>query len=236
MPTPKTARQTRKEATREALKAAALVLLKDDSSDPRIGAITKSAGVAHGTFYVHFESKEALLDELLDDLNAELSVAFAKDWAQAVARRGAAGSHPANSLPSSARNLTEGGLRDAIASTAALYLDFWRGHRGFIEVYARRAMAVPSVDQLAEGFSPGLGQALSAGLALLAGQRSVVLSPTRIALAAQGLLGMWLRVGLQYVFHTTIARDEAIDLLVDLTSGALNGLLARAPGNTREPS
>ena len=38
-----------------------------------VGDVARAAGVAHGTFYVHFENKDAVVRELLAEFNAEFA-------------------------------------------------------------------------------------------------------------------------------------------------------------------
>jgi AcrR family transcriptional regulator len=64
---------TRAAATRELLlRAAERVFLEDGFHDASIVRITMEAGVGHGTFYTHFESKQQIFDDLLMDLNRRL--------------------------------------------------------------------------------------------------------------------------------------------------------------------
>lgn len=67
-------RQLRADArrNREALLRAARVALMDAESDLRVGEVARTAGVAVGTLYRHFETREALVEQVfrqeLDDL------------------------------------------------------------------------------------------------------------------------------------------------------------------------
>ncbi|MEP3048052.1 MAG: TetR/AcrR family transcriptional regulator [Roseibium sp.] len=69
-PGPKTARG---EATRKAILAAAKrVIGADGYNDASISQITSKAGVAQGTFYIYFNSKEEVFSELVLDLGREI--------------------------------------------------------------------------------------------------------------------------------------------------------------------
>ncbi len=131
-------RSERKLRTRQTLLAAAREQL--GQGELQIGALTRAAGVAHGTFYVHFDSKEALLDELLDEFNAGLASRLT----------------PA---------LTSGAPLDAlVSSTADVFLDWWGEHRGFVTTYAQRLTAGLSVSELRDGINPPAADLLTAAL------------------------------------------------------------------------
>jgi AcrR family transcriptional regulator len=74
-PTPKR-RLTRAEKARETranLLAAAIEAVGDHGfAGATVARIAEGAGVAHGTFYTYFESRQALLDQLLPDISVEL--------------------------------------------------------------------------------------------------------------------------------------------------------------------
>lgn len=64
--------QRRREQTHSRLVAAARVLIADKGVDATtIQEITDQADVGFGTFYNHFESKEAVLDEVIENLIAD---------------------------------------------------------------------------------------------------------------------------------------------------------------------
>lgn len=67
---PKTARG---EATRRALLGAAeKVIGRSGYADASIGAITREAGVAQGTFYIYFKGKDEVFSELVRDMGRNL--------------------------------------------------------------------------------------------------------------------------------------------------------------------
>lgn len=162
-------RTQQKQATRQALKDAALRVWGREGVDASsITAVAAAAGVAHGTFYVHFESKEQLLDELLADFNQAFADALVARWA----------------------GLDPRDLPALVGATADAFLDHWSAHRAFIEVYAERAAGGLPAGSPREGINPPMMQLLSARLA------SVVDEPE---LVAHALLAMWLRLGLQFL-------------------------------------
>jgi AcrR family transcriptional regulator len=58
---------------RDLLEAAEIVVGKNGYADASIARITKIAGVAGGTFYLYFPSRQALFDQLLPTLGARLA-------------------------------------------------------------------------------------------------------------------------------------------------------------------
>ena len=193
MSTQPSPRAEQRAATRAQLKEAAARRIAERGLDgASIGGITRSAGVAHGTFYVHFQSKDALLDELVADLVAGQLAALAPIWA-----------------------LT-GPLAGRVRRAAELFLDYWAQERALIAVAAQRLGAAGLSGTLQEGVSPPMTAALAGRLGALVGA-----SP----LLVQALLAAWARVGLQHLFGRNVTRQEAVDVLVRLTLGALD----RAP-------
>lgn len=82
--TPRTARGT---ATKERLLAAAeQVFASLGYHDASIVKITESAGVAMGTFYLYFESKLQIFEELVEDLNRRVRRAMSEASSQAPNR------------------------------------------------------------------------------------------------------------------------------------------------------
>jgi AcrR family transcriptional regulator len=201
-----TRRSQKKAETREALKRAALGCFADGGyRDTQIGDIARRAGVAHGTFYVHFESKEALIDELVVEFNALLLTRLEKAFARidstdprAVARR-----------------------------LAEICLDHWKSERELLAALAERVGVGASLPALRDGISPSLVPFLAERLRAVAEARGHDLPDAE--LVAHALLGMWTRVGLQYLFGSHVSKKTAVDLLVDLSIGALGAVL---PGLT----
>lgn len=89
MKTTKTAppRQARARATREALVAAALTLFdRDGLGAVSVDQVVREAGVAKGTFYVHFRDRDTFLREIHRDFHDRLTRQITS-----VAERGAPG-------------------------------------------------------------------------------------------------------------------------------------------------
>lgn len=195
-------RQEQKAATRESLKKAAIACFESQGfAQAKISDITRGAGVAQGTFYVHFASKEVLLDELLAEFNQGLVARLAPAWFHAADRP----------------------LPERIRGTAEIFLAYWEEHHAFVEIYAERAAAGLGVEALRDGINPEAAGLMTGKLAEFVGTRG--LSAPAARLVVYGLLALWARVGLQALFREDVSHAEAVDTLASLTVGALSGVL-----------
>ena len=197
------ARAEQKQATRQALKAAATKLFsRHGFAATQVGQITREAGVAKGTFYVHFSDKEALLDEMLHEFNDGFVA-----HVHPLFEQGAGG----------------GDLHGLVTRLAGLFLGYWEDHRDFIRVYAEKAAGNMSLDALQFGINPQIQAVLRHTLA--DATRSGKPEP-EIDLIIQGILSLWLRLGLQYLFNPAATREAVTRTLVAMTTGALAGALS----------
>ncbi len=202
-------RREKKQVTRQAVKEAALACFaKSGWEKTSVGSIARAAGVAHGTFYVHFPTKEVLADELLADFNAGLEKRLRPVWEE-----------------------TSGGSIEArVRRTAAAFLDHWQAERGFVRAYAQRLGGALRIEALRDGINPPATRLVTALLDGLAGAGTGCAARTN--LVAQGLLAMWLRIGLQILFGPKVGRDEAVDTLTKMTLGAVTAVTA-SPSRVR---
>lgn len=203
-------RDTQKAATRRRIAEAALrVFAEKGYRAASVSDIVRAAGVAHGTFYFHFRDMEALMAELLAEFNEGFAAWLGSIWDGAAAHG-----------------------RDAqIERTAAIFLDYWESRREFIRAYAERIAA--------EGLSPeALRDGVNAPAAALLAERfraieRVIGRKEPLAdLVAQGLLAMWMRIGMQYLFGEGVSRERAYKALVRLTFGALDEAFLADPEET----
>lgn len=73
-PHPNTRRSTQRQATRQQLVDAALrVVAAHGFAGATTAAIAKASGKAHGTVFVHFRSREALVDEVVREIGDAIS-------------------------------------------------------------------------------------------------------------------------------------------------------------------
>jgi len=200
-----TPRQEQKAKTRKALIDAALGCFEQTGfRETSIGAITSAAGVAHGTFYVHFASKDALLDELLDDFNQGLVQRLAPLW-------------HGSGLET---------LPVHIHASAETFLAYWAERQGFVETYTQKVADGISLIDLRQGLAIPVLDLAAAQLEHIAQDVGADFPESR--LVVQSLLALWARVGLHHLFDGSIDRSGAADLLTRLTLGALQGVLPEA--------
>jgi AcrR family transcriptional regulator len=193
-------RTEKKAETRGQIKGAAREMLRSVAFPAlKIGALTRAAGVATGTFYVHFANKEALLDELLAEFNEGLTGQLEAVWAEDI-----------------------GSPEMLLRRVAGICLDAWSAEKALLEAFVRRAALDEDVSALRDGINPPVAKFLSDALHTLASQLGVRLDHP--ALVTQGILGLWTRVGLQYLFNPDVSRDAAIETLTQMTQGAVTAL------------
>ncbi len=224
-------RRQQKAATRGQIKEAARACFARSGYDAtNIADIAAAAAVAHGTFYVHFANKAELLDELLVEFNDGLAAKLEPVFTAATGPRAHA---PAVDW-----------LTDTVRTTAEIFLDYWHEQRDFIACYAQR-LASPGLassgrsspgasksasgldrETLRDGANPPMFALLSGALMTIAARAHA--DRHDLELVAHGLLAMWLRIGMQYLFNDRVTREGAIDALVRMSIGAVGAVLADA--------
>lgn len=194
-------REERKQATRAALRAAALRCFADRGyGHTQITDITHAAGVAAGTFYVHYADKAALLDEILVEFNAGLLENLMR------------------------LKIGKADLHHTLEKAADVFLEYWQEHRAFIGAYAERSSGGLGIDPLQFGLNPPMRQFMTVALEMAAKEAGV--GAARAELAVQGILAMWLRLGLQALFNPGAKRADVRATLADLTASSLITVLA----------
>jgi AcrR family transcriptional regulator len=197
-------RTEQKNATRGAIRAAARACFTEMGyTATQIAHITDRAGVAKGTFYVHYADKDVLLDEWL----AEFNEAFAARIAPL---------------------LTSASYQDATGAIAAIanaFLDHWDSHRAFVRAYAEKAAAGIQFEELQHGVNPPMQALLCQVLERLAKEWGGHYGTP--VLVIQGLLSMWQRLGLQFLFNPNVTREQVAHALIQMTAGALQNALEK---------
>ncbi len=171
------ARVRQKEETRASLLDAARTCFAEKGwAGTVVSDVVRAAGVAHGTFYVHFESKDAVADALLADFNAGLltRVAAAVERAE--------------------------DLESRVRAAARAFLAALAAERAFVRWYAERLTQGLAGDALIEGINPEARALLDAWLA-----REGVGEAHRAALVP-GLLALFIRVGVRAALGAGSAR------------------------------
>jgi AcrR family transcriptional regulator len=195
-------RQVQKARTRAALLDAGRQAFAElGYAQTTIADIASRAGVASGTVYVHFAGKEELVDALLADFNAELARTLEPILEQA----------PVMPLP------------DLVRCAAEAFLDHWDRKRDFVRTYAERSSAGVTLEGLRDGVNPPVAHVLRTALVAAMGPRAS--GSADADLLAHAVLAMWLRVGLQYLYHPHVTRNAALSTLVRATVGAVSAAL-----------
>lgn len=194
-------RKERKAATRLNLKSAARqCFIEHGFEGTQISHITKAAGVAQGTFYVHFPDKEHVLDELLGEFNSKFVERLVQAW----------------------RMLEPPTLRNIVESSVDTFLDFWEEHRELVLVLSQRASQGVTMERLRDGANPETLGFLLTRFAPLLPRLST--SPVTLRMIVLGILSLWLRLGMQFLFSADVSRDSTRTLLVQMTLGAISGI------------
>lgn len=238
---PPRSRRQQKAATRAKLLQAAQRCFADRGYvETQIKDIAQAAGVAHGTFYVHFANKEALLQELLTSFNVGLVARLIKlrgaprvgaDRGSRAARHDGsdghsgrdgptgrvAGSEPVNGPGAAADAVAELGPR--VRPMARSFLRYWSDHRAFVHAVAQKTALGTSIESLRDGINPEMVQFLTRTLQETA--RTGGLALDNVDLITHGLLALWMRIGMQALFNETVSLRRAEDALVTMTVGAL---------------
>lgn len=198
-----TNRQQQKAATRQALKAAALSCVSDRNyADVQISDITQKAGVAKGTFYVHFKTKEALFDELRREFNLEFLQAVLAVWQE-----------------------HQGNLEVLVRQIASVFLERWKANKIFIRAYAQRLAIGASFDEIRDGVNPEMRQFLAKAMVEALAKEELHLREPDLVI--QGILALWMRFGLQVLFGPARNHKFIAALLAKLTLGAVRGAAER---------
>lgn len=196
-----TTRKAQKENTRLALRDAALRCFdRKGFAGTQIADVTAMAGVAKGTFYVHFTDKESLLDGVLTEFIARLA-----DAVRPV-------------LLASQRAPLEHTVENAARAAVTLF----REERVFVRAYAERTASGLDPEALPFGLNPAAQVMLATALA----SRAETVLPVDADLVVHGVLGLWLRLLLQPVFRPELDDESVVRALTLLTVGALEGVLA----------
>ena len=146
-------RRRRKAETRGRLVAGARACFEERGfAGTHVGHISRSAGVAHGTFYVHFASKAEVLDAVLAELNRALAARLTTALA------------------------APGDVTAKVGRAAEAFLGHCAEHRGLIECYAQRIGTGTDLDTLRDGINPDARAVLRAALpASIGGGRDLVM-------------------------------------------------------------
>lgn len=191
-------RKEQKELTRNEIIKSALKVMRDKGIDAtQISDITKEAGVAQGTFYVHFKNKDELLNIVLGQFNQRIADIM--------------------------RETFKNGYDNAIVKIADLYLDQLVENKELLKTFFDKyGFSIP-IESISDGMNPPLLEFVSQQLSAVAAQlKRQNFNPDVLSHA---ILSMWLRVGFRYVLGGQMDKKEAVQMLYRLTRGILNEFL-----------
>jgi AcrR family transcriptional regulator len=198
---PRLSRKEQKSATRRKIKTAALqCFIEKGFVTAQIADITKDAGVAQGTFYIHFLNKETLLEELLQDFNQGFL----------------------EQINTALNQLISLDLADIVKEIVRIFLDYWEGNRDFVMIYSQKLAMGVQLENLQNGINPPMFAFLSQ--AIRAATLPTIADDLAIELTTHGILAMWMRIGMQSLFNEKLNREHVEETLVKLTLGALRGI------------
>lgn len=198
-------RTSRGEKTRAKLLAAAEQVFADlGYTDASVVKITEAAGVGQGTFYLYFESKQQVFDELVEDLNRRVRHAMTEGAAGATTRLQA----------------EREGFRAFFRFTAE--------HPALYRVIRQAEFVSPGAlrrhyERIVSGYVDGLTQARADG-------EIGDVDPT---VAAWALMGIGEMVGMRWVLWDSASQvpDDVFEQVMGLIAGALG---AREPTGQEE--
>ena len=187
------------ERTREALLAAAEeVFGAVGYHDASIVKITEAAGVAQGTFYRYFSSKQVVFEELVADLNRRVRRAMSEGAARGRSRA------------------------EAERHGFAAYLEFTAEHPALYRIIRQAEFVSPPslrahYEKIAAGYVEGLRRAMGAG--------EIVEADAEVL--AYALMGAGELVGMRWVLWAE-ADEVPAHVIDELSSFVARGLGARA--------
>ncbi|MBS0471329.1 MAG: TetR/AcrR family transcriptional regulator [Proteobacteria bacterium] len=162
--------ESHKEETHKALLAAAAAQLREHGPDRlSIAQVMKAAGLTHGGFYAHFKSKDALLNETLQEVFAKSKRRFARAL-EGLPPRHALATYIDYYVAEAHRDNTAGGCpitalsSDMPRQSKKFRAAFEAGVKGLATSLAERMQAA-GVDD-AEALAPSILSAMAGAVAL----------------------------------------------------------------------
>ncbi len=197
-------RKEQKKATKSLLiNSARQVMFEKGIDETQVSDITKTAGVAHGTFYVHFENKNELVRLLINDFNKLL---FEK-------------------VISAFEENTGNSTTIDLKAIAEIYLNQLRENKNFIRIYVQKYGISLPIDTLYEGFNPPMVTLIAREIDRVAKRDEV--EELDSLMLSHAILSMWLRVGIRHVLtEGTEDKSATVSMLCRLTESVLNEFLS----------
>jgi AcrR family transcriptional regulator len=200
----KITRDEKKVQTRVSLMTAARRVIQEKGIEAtQISDITAKAKVAHGTFYVHFDSKETLIRKLVEEYNAELRTEIT-----AIYQREMPG-NPAKVLY-------------LVVETFFKKID---EHRPFVKAFAEHYGQSMPFEWISEGFNKPAVEFLAESLVKV---REIAGGKEFDALMlAHSLLSMWARLGFRFALDTKADLREYSHMVRESSIGVISRFIPR---------
>ncbi len=188
-------REQQKQETYKHLKSSCIDVINDIGiKDIQVKDIIDNAGVARGTFYFHFEDKEAILEDILQDYNGYLLKTLSRILKDSNGYYG----------------------QKILKQIANEVITFLETNTVFIHVYLEQMTSGRNVKRVRDGVNPELENMLTI---FFIEQGSC--DQTTAKLLTHALMSMWMRIGLQYTLSNNLDRNKAIEAIVKLSAGAI---------------
>lgn len=207
-------RKEQKVQTRKVLIDSARKVIADKGIDEtQIADITRAAGVAHGTFYVHFKSKEELIDLLVGQFNENIRTKIITLWENERTT-------PADEI-----------LRKMVT----IFLDSIRRERQMIEALGKKYGDSLPLHWIKDGVNPQMVSYVAQRFGAASDLKSNSSFDPQIL--AHGVLSMWARIGFRYGLAEKPDRKLTVNMLAEMTGALISlyapGILGDVPRNSR---
>ena len=201
MNTAKTRTQQKEQTRLKLIEAAGAVFARLGFDRAQISEITEAAGVAHGTFYVHFQSKDDLIHLLVDRINGRIRRDIQAIWEQPIPDR----------------------PRDALIRMAQVYLDHLWQERLLIQAFGKKYGDSLPLAWIREGVNPPLVDFVGRRFSQISsGSEGPAVDRVMIIHA---ILAIWTRLGFRYAADPQPNREAAVLTVVECTIGVLSRFL-----------
>lgn len=206
--------KNRRERRRESLKEAAIEVFSERGYHAaKVSDIVERVGVAQGTFYLYYESKQQLFGELLNDF-LTLLVQAVSDWE-----------------PGSIE--TRESLRDQLMRVGMLVTQVIAGNRGLAIIFFKEALAVaPEFDEIIHDFYDTLGAMMTTFNEILY-QRGLI-AKMNFRLLAYMTIGGVERIVVEHVVNNTLEDVPIEELVEHLILHFMTGTVEPARGLSAE--
>lgn len=200
----KKTREQRREDRRDSLKKAAIEVFSTHGYHAaKVSQIVESVGVAQGTFYLYYESKEQIFGELLSDF-LQTVVGAASDWEPAAID-------------------SQDVLREELHRVGMMLTDVLLENRGLAAIFFREGLAVSQdFDEMIEEFYATLA-ALMTNFNKVLNERGII-PKMNFELLAYMTIGSVERIIMEYIVTGSLAHLEPEEIVDHLIGGFLTGV------------